>query len=117
MPPQRQRYHKVRGGCLTCKERKVRCGLERPICNNCRRLCRSCTFAAPVLQHKTVRALSTCENYWMTQINEVQLMHHYTAYTCLTISENPVLTSLWKEVVPKHAFRYQFLLYGIFSVA
>jgi hypothetical protein len=53
----------------------------------------------------------------MTQINEVQLMHHYTAYTCLTISENPVLTSLWKEVVPKHAFQHQFLLYGIFAIA
>ena len=44
-------------------------------------------------------------------------MHQYTAYTCLTLSDNPVLITLWKEAVPKHAFRYQFLLQGILAIA
>ena len=44
-------------------------------------------------------------------------MHHYTAYTYRDLSDNPVLASLWKEVVPKHAFRHRFLLQGLFALA
>ena len=43
-------------------------------------------------------------------------MHYYTAYTYLTVSNNPVLISLWKEAVPKHAFRHHFLLQGLLAV-
>lgn len=44
-------------------------------------------------------------------------MHHYTAHTYLTFTNNPVLLSLWKEVVPQHAFQHRFLLKGMLSVA
>ncbi|CAG9950622.1 unnamed protein product [Clonostachys rosea f. rosea IK726] len=99
----RKKYRKVRGGCLTCKERKVRCGLEKPECENCTRLDRPCAYAeAPVRP---------------SAMQEVELMHHYTAYTCLSMSENPVLRSLWREIVPKHAFRHPFLLQGLFACA
>lgn len=43
-------------------------------------------------------------------------MHYYTAYTYSTISDNPVLTTLWKTVVPKHAFQHRFLLQGLFAI-
>jgi hypothetical protein len=33
------------------------------------------------------------------------------------MSHNPVLVSLWKEVVPKHAFQHPFLLQGLLAVA
>ncbi|CAI6085001.1 unnamed protein product [Clonostachys chloroleuca] len=99
----RKKYRKVRGGCLTCKERKVRCGLEKPECENCTRLARRCGYAdAPVRP---------------SAMQEIELMHHYTAYTCLSMSENPVLRSLWRDIVPKHALRHPFLLQGIFACA
>lgn len=44
-------------------------------------------------------------------------MHHYTAYTYLTLSNDPILVQLWKYAVPKHAFRYNFLLQGLLAVA
>ncbi|VUC32192.1 unnamed protein product [Clonostachys rosea] len=99
----RKKYRKVRGGCLTCKERKVRCGLEKPVCENCTRLARPCAYA-----DTPIRPLV---------MEEVELMHHYTAYTCLSMSENSTLRSLWKEIVPKHAFRHPFLLQGLLACA
>lgn len=34
-----------RTGCLTCRERRVRCGEEKPDCKNCSRKSRTCTWA------------------------------------------------------------------------
>ncbi|KAK9239233.1 hypothetical protein V1525DRAFT_398905 [Lipomyces kononenkoae] len=112
--PSRKGYHKVRGGCLTCKERKVRCGLERPVCRNCSRLFRSCTYAKPVPGQETAQSPFDLQSKC---VSEIELMHHYTAYTYLTLSDNPILVSLWKEVVPKHAFQHHFLLQGLLAVA
>lgn len=50
-------------------------------------------------------------------VPELELMHRYTAYTYLTMSNNPILVSLWKGVVPDHAFRNPFLLQGLLAVA
>ncbi|CAG9997207.1 unnamed protein product [Clonostachys byssicola] len=99
----RKKYRKVRGGCLTCKERKVRCGLEKPECENCTRLDRPCAYADTPARPSAMQ--------------EAELMHHYTAYTCLSMSENPVLRSLWRDIVPKHAFRHPFLLQGLYACA
>src|SRR6186713_1217876 len=106
--PQRRSYQKVRGGCMTCKARKVRCGLERPICENCNKLSRLCAY--PLSWNESKRSPLGRESCQSGSITELELMHHYTAYTYSTITENPVLTQLWKEVVPKHAFRHRFLL-------
>ncbi|KAL7935674.1 hypothetical protein V8C35DRAFT_259588 [Trichoderma chlorosporum] len=35
---------RVRSGCLTCRSRKVKCDEARPVCNNCTRLQRHCTY-------------------------------------------------------------------------
>ncbi|OAA61295.1 Zn(2)-C6 fungal-type DNA-binding domain protein [Niveomyces insectorum RCEF 264] len=42
---QNQGYRgRVRSGCLTCRRRKVRCGEEKPVCQNCSRLQRQCVY-------------------------------------------------------------------------
>ncbi|KFA54471.1 hypothetical protein S40293_07997 [Stachybotrys chartarum IBT 40293] len=109
----RRSYHKVRGGCLTCKTRKVRCGLERPICLNCERLCRSCTYSDTKQDESTYDSPSSQPSTG----RQLELMHHYTAYTYLTMTDNPILINLWKEVVPKHAFHHHFLLQGLLATA
>ncbi|VUC26271.1 unnamed protein product [Clonostachys rosea] len=49
----RSRKHRFvnrnRSGCSTCKERHVRCDEARPVCTNCIKLGRTCTYLAPVL--------------------------------------------------------------------
>lgn len=44
-------------------------------------------------------------------------MHQYTAFTCLLLSNDPVLIRLWRDVVPQIAFKHPFLMQGIFAVA
>lgn len=43
-------HKKTRTGCLTCRQRKVKCDEERPKCHNCIRLQLSCSYAKPVEQ-------------------------------------------------------------------
>ncbi|KAK2767018.1 hypothetical protein FQN54_006335 [Arachnomyces sp. PD_36] len=121
----RKSYQKVRGGCLTCKQRKVRCTLEKPICGNCSRLSRPCTYAVPSAvppagPPREAALLPLCkfeEAGRSKPVNEYQLMHQYTASTYRVMSNNPVLTSLWKQEVPMHAFHHRFLLQGLFAIA
>ncbi|KAG5764994.1 hypothetical protein H9Q72_006928 [Fusarium xylarioides] len=35
---------RVRSGCLTCRARKVKCDEAKPVCDNCTRLQRQCTY-------------------------------------------------------------------------
>ncbi|KAE8373881.1 hypothetical protein BDV26DRAFT_284765 [Aspergillus bertholletiae] len=43
----RPRYRRSRNGCLTCKQRKVRCNEERPRCYHCHRLSLNCVWREP----------------------------------------------------------------------
>ncbi|ETN45747.1 uncharacterized protein HMPREF1541_09580 [Cyphellophora europaea CBS 101466] len=112
----RRSYHKVRGGCLTCKRRKVRCGLERPTCDNCNRLSRDCTYAAETAIKPALSRSPSIAPIPSAAL-EVELMHHYTAFTAPTVGHDQHLVSLWRDVVPKHAFKHRFLLLGLFAVA
>ncbi|QDS73985.1 hypothetical protein FKW77_008526 [Venturia effusa] len=38
-------HERKRTGCVTCKTRHVRCGEEKPICHNCKRLKKECSYA------------------------------------------------------------------------
>lgn len=44
MQAKRRDIKRKRTGCLTCRERRVRCGEERPICKNCSRKSRLCNW-------------------------------------------------------------------------
>jgi hypothetical protein len=43
-------------------------------------------------------------------------MHHWTAFTCLALTNNSTLIALWRDVVPTIAFRHSWLLQAIFAV-
>lgn len=115
--PKRKSYTKIRGGCSTCKDRKLRCSLERPVCRNCDRASRLCVYTSPDVGQETAQIRFNRGNSQLTRIQEVELMHYYTAYTYRTLSNNPVLILLWKEVVPQHAFQHPFLLQGLLAIA
>ncbi|KAL9115845.1 MAG: hypothetical protein Q9227_000213 [Pyrenula ochraceoflavens] len=71
----------------------------------------------PAAGHETAQLPLSSQTIQATSVQEVELMHHYTAYIYSTFSNNPVLTALWKEAVPRHAFRHRFLLQGLLAVA
>lgn len=41
---QRKFHHKSKGACDRCRARHVRCGQQRPVCDNCRQLGRPCEW-------------------------------------------------------------------------
>ncbi|KAF5639335.1 transcriptional regulatory moc3 [Fusarium sp. NRRL 52700] len=47
---------RVRSGCLTCRARKVKCDEAKPVCNNCMRLQRQCTYKPPRVFRQTASA-------------------------------------------------------------
>lgn len=44
----RQWHHKVKTGCLTCKQRRVKCSEERPQCSRCLSAGRDCDYGTQV---------------------------------------------------------------------
>lgn len=108
--PKKKHYHQVRGSCLTCRERRIRCDTSRPICQNCNRLSRKCRWTFPESEHIDIKLQDS-------RLLELELMHHYSAYTYATISLDPKLIVLWKDVVPKYALKHEFLLKGILALA
>lgn len=50
-------------------------------------------------------------------LQDLKLMHYYTAFTCLTISDFASFNSIWQEVVPQQAHVHPFLMYGILALA
>lgn len=108
--PKKRRYHQVRGSCLTCRERRVRCDTSRPVCQNCDRLTRKCRWPFPESEQIDIKLRNS-------RLLDLELMHHYTAYTYATISRDPKLIVLWKDVVPKYALKHEFLLKGILALA
>ncbi|KJR87615.1 putative C6 finger domain protein [Sporothrix schenckii 1099-18] len=42
-----KRHYRVRTGCLVCRTRKVKCGEQRPSCDNCIKSRRTCIYKPP----------------------------------------------------------------------
>lgn len=133
--PSRQYHGKNRHGCKTCKKRKVRCDLGRPICANCTRLSRECVYAEQLVpdaatpeQLETAaqlirpplappRSPASSSDTWAPTPLDLELVHHFTAFTAAGMTDNPALHHLWMAVIPKMAFSHPFLLYGVLSIA
>jgi hypothetical protein len=50
-------------------------------------------------------------------LRDLELMHHYTAYTSLTIADFATLNHIWQNVIPTEALSHTFLMYGILALA
>ena len=47
----------------------------------------------------------------------LELMHHYTASTYLTISDSVEFQSIWQHIIPNEALTHDFLMHGILAMA
>ncbi|KAE8335116.1 hypothetical protein BDV24DRAFT_171562 [Aspergillus arachidicola] len=70
--------------------------------------------ALDLLQHNIAeRAFSMRE--WSG--SDIELMHHYSTVTYKTLTFTKEIRKVWKTVVPKIAYSYEFLMHGILSIA
>ncbi|KAK0483245.1 hypothetical protein IW261DRAFT_1605476 [Armillaria novae-zelandiae] len=135
MPP--IRFHsKTRRGCKTCKQRKVKCDEELPMCKNCTKRGVECVWISdtqrPERDPTPPRASSTqsasnshpstisrCTGKFLFDTLDVQLMHHYATATSCSLASDPASASVWRSIVPKIAFdvNNQYLLHAILALS
>lgn len=88
------------------------------MCHNCSRLAKACNYAQPSPSStSTPPTTQTAAEANIERMRELELMYFYAAHTYSVMSHDPVRTQLWKDVVPKHAFRHPFLLHGLLAIA
>ena len=51
------------------------------------------------------------------QMEDLELLHHFTAETCYTLSDRPESHELWRVTVPQVAFQHHFLMRGILAIS
>ncbi|KAI1262698.1 hypothetical protein F5Y18DRAFT_149996 [Xylariaceae sp. FL1019] len=139
----RRPHIKSRSGCRNCKKRKVKCGEERPSCRNCSKRGLSCDLldcssAADGLAHRPAvptpahtpstsnaaqpssRAQSSdgggAGTRTLTML-DLELLHHYCASTCLTLSSDPVTRNYFHDNLPQVGFSHPYVLYSILALA
>ncbi|KAE8350840.1 hypothetical protein BDV28DRAFT_159272 [Aspergillus coremiiformis] len=140
MPPRstmkgRRSHQKSRTGCLQCKQRKVKCGEEKPSCGNCKRHGVDCVFAAsgptnasgsqddhrslPATQpHSPAsESLPPISSGSELQIADLELLHHYTTSTAYTFSLHPLLQTFWRVEVPRLGFTAPYTLRAILAIS
>src|SRR2546423_3207086 len=49
-------------------------------------------------------------------LRDLELMHYYTAFTSLTISDMAAFKQIWQEIVPKEAQSHAFLMHGLLAL-
>ncbi|KAF9019387.1 hypothetical protein BDZ89DRAFT_320319 [Hymenopellis radicata] len=124
MAPIRQ-HHKTRTGCRTCRQRKVKCDERSPVCNNCSRREVECVWTdngtppksstvGPAEYLPVVVASSSAIDFM-----NLELMHHFTHYTCLTLQQHPDAVEVWRTVAPSLTFsgNSTFLLHAMLAVS
>ncbi|PIA91883.1 Sterol uptake control protein 2 [Cercospora beticola] len=112
----RRPHTKTRDGCGTCKARKVRCDLERPICRNCTRGNRPCHYPNQVLALPSALG-ATSADAQIFPVRDMELLHHYTSIVYSTMTDRADDDHLWQDAVPRLAFSYPFLLHGLLAVS
>ncbi|KAE8371817.1 hypothetical protein BDV26DRAFT_275302 [Aspergillus bertholletiae] len=142
----RRSHQKSRTGCQQCKQRKVKCGEEKPTCGNCRRHGVDCSFTLsshtkgsapndnrPSPHSQTITPISTPRVIHSGSPNggsqlqtatspelhipDLELLHHYTTSTAYTFSLHPLLQTFWRVEVPRIGFTAPYTLRAILAIA
>ncbi|KAH8822692.1 hypothetical protein DL96DRAFT_1618783 [Flagelloscypha sp. PMI_526] len=125
----RRSHKKSRGGCLTCKGRRVKCDETRPVCLSCSRRSTECLWATgdnalasssrsavvPSLvngTHSLKRVHAPKFN-----MNALSVLHHFTTSTALTFFDQPSYSLAIQTCVPPLAMSHPFLMHSLFAIS
>ncbi|KAJ5737884.1 uncharacterized protein N7483_003009 [Penicillium malachiteum] len=144
MPSRRQsRGLKTRNGCAQCKQRRIKCDEKKLSCFNCNRFNQDCSFqhTEPFLfisrallqpnlsnpsshvesepeasrKHRNDQLMLPCEPSFT--LEDMRLLHHFTTYTVVTLSDHTEAQMVWSTSIVNCAFQHPFLLQGILAIA
>ncbi|KAH7417963.1 hypothetical protein BKA64DRAFT_653258 [Cadophora sp. MPI-SDFR-AT-0126] len=135
----RKPHRKSRNGCLSCKSRHIKCGEEHPVCQNCIEYELECQFPDPTTLKKGAhpscnvcnsrkspavsRAASRSRSEGSAEpendinTSDLELLHHFSTSTYLTMSNVPAEQQIWQTTLIKLGLRHKFLLRGILGLS
>ncbi|KAH8887004.1 hypothetical protein GQ53DRAFT_784625 [Thozetella sp. PMI_491] len=119
---QRRTHKKSRAGCAVCKKRKIKCDERHPSCLNCILHGVECPFKsqAPAPKPNVNTAGEPAGPVSLTKelpLVELELLHNYTANTCLTLSNNPRVEYFWRVTVVECGLRSDYTMRAILAVS
>jgi len=135
----RKPHRKSRNGCLSCKSRHIKCGEEHPVCQNCIEYELDCQFPdpsalkrgahpscnvcnsrkSPAVSRAPSRSRSQGSDEAESDINtsDLELLHHFSTSTYLTMSNVPAEQRIWQTTLIKLGLKHKFLLRGILGLS
>ncbi|WPH01515.1 Hypothetical protein R9X50_00436100 [Acrodontium crateriforme] len=138
----RRTHRKSRLGCVSCKQRRVKCDEAGPPCGQCRTRSMKCEYASSKRSQPLPRTLPTpatgvshsiggapSEVRYTSPVNttprlpsvstkrlELELMHQWCTVSYKSICGNiESHYNVWQNVVPQAGLKYDYLLNGIFA--
>lgn len=130
--PSRAFHQKTRHGCLTCKQRRKKCDLQKPTCQTCRRLCLQCIYEDVLYRglsptqtqgglptsityypHPLYKALSKHSKYF--EPVDFELAFHFLQMDSDKLTTIPGLAALRNLDYPSVTARYPYLLHGVLA--
>ncbi|KAF5240084.1 hypothetical protein FANTH_9707 [Fusarium anthophilum] len=106
----RKPHFKSRTGCRTCRSRKVKCDEERPSCRKCLMRSLQCDYLDADIRPKP-------KADGPKSLLDVELMHHFTISTAVTLAPDAIVRDLWRTDIPQMGFATDYVLDGITALA
>lgn len=118
----RRSHTKSRGGCYSCKSRKIKCGEQKPACGSCLMKCISCVYPPteqpmrksnlPLIK-RTPNVSPSFSNATFSLL-DMRFFHHFLtiAYPHLPIDNDHV----WVNEIPQFAEQHEYLMHAILSL-
>ncbi|KAI0893297.1 hypothetical protein F4806DRAFT_203336 [Annulohypoxylon nitens] len=125
----RRAHHKSKGGCTACKTRKIKCNEEQP-CSFCVKKQISCSLVPPMSPPAPSTATGSGSGSITPETRAVPpfqepsfctldlgLYRHFLASTVVAQADDNALIAVWRDVVPRLAERYPYLLHEVLAIA
>ncbi|KAL1847686.1 hypothetical protein Daus18300_013853 [Diaporthe australafricana] len=122
----RRPHKKARTGCTLCKRRRVKCGEEKPECRNCSAHGATCVYEAVASRRRPLPKASASPGPSIQSsqgdtpaftLDHMELMHHYTASTALTLSSVSEVKEVWRDNVPRIALQTDYVLHALLALS
>ncbi|KEF60381.1 uncharacterized protein A1O9_01941 [Exophiala aquamarina CBS 119918] len=118
----RRSHKKSRGGCYSCKSRKIKCGEQKPACGSCLMKGITCVYPAteqpqrksnlPLIKRNPNVSPSFCGASF--SLLDMRFFHHFLtiAYPHLPVDNDHV----WVNEIPQFAEQHEYLMHAILSL-
>ncbi|ESZ92494.1 hypothetical protein SBOR_7119 [Sclerotinia borealis F-4128] len=78
----------------------------------------SVTGPSPSPHQKSLPSISMLDGHTQSfTLFDMELLHHYTTSTCMTLSQSHSIGTLWRINVPQLAYSHEFLMRGLMAIA